>query len=154
MLERTIYSGLIPSTIITGKSTTSVDSGLRSLKTLNIFSCLILFKNELDSDLDFCMKAFECNKCTTIRRQYSLCPYMVQITTRQERLLGVAPCIVGTSAFIPFYILMLFCCMLQIPFEVSRQNIRNLEGLFDPGFGFILRGTDMVTWLVKLLAQQ
>lgn len=49
---------------------------------------------------------------------------------------------------------MLLCCMLQIPFEVSRQNIRNLEGLFDPGFGFILRGTDMVTWLVKLLAQQ
>nr|XP_034306398.1 cilia- and flagella-associated protein 54 isoform X5 [Crassostrea gigas] len=42
----------------------------------------------------------------------------------------------------------------DIPFEVSRQNIRNLEGLFDPGFGFILRGTDMVTWLVKLLAQQ
>lgn len=149
-----IYSGLVLSTII--KSTTSVGSGRRSLKTetLDIFSCLILFKNELDSDLDSSMKAFECDKCTTIRRQYSLCPYMVPITTRQERHLGVAPCIVGTSAFIPFYILMLFCCMSQIPFEVSRQNIRNLEGLFDPGFGFILRGTDMVTWLVKLLAQQ
>ncbi|XP_056000170.1 cilia- and flagella-associated protein 54-like isoform X4 [Ostrea edulis] len=42
----------------------------------------------------------------------------------------------------------------DIPFEVNRQNIRNLEGLFDPGFGFILRGSDMVTWLVKLLLQQ
>nr|XP_022298605.1 cilia- and flagella-associated protein 54-like isoform X4 [Crassostrea virginica] len=41
----------------------------------------------------------------------------------------------------------------DIPFEVSRQNIRNLEGLFDPGFGFILRGSDMVAWLVRLLAQ-
>lgn len=149
-----IYPGLVLSTII--KSTTSVGSCLRSLKTetLDFFPCLILFENELDSDLDFCLKAFEYDKCTTIRRQYSLCPYMVQITTRQERLLGVVPCIVGTSAFIPFYILMIFGCMLQIPFEVSRQNIRNLEGLFDPGFGFILRGTDMVTWLVKLLAQQ
>ncbi|XP_062618793.1 cilia- and flagella-associated protein 54-like [Saccostrea cucullata] len=42
----------------------------------------------------------------------------------------------------------------DIPFEVSRTNIRNLEGLFDPGFGFILRGSDMATWLVKLLTQQ
>lgn len=127
-----IYSGLVLSTII--KSTTSVGSGRRSLKTetLDIFSCLILFKNELDSDLDSSMKAFEYDKCTTIRRQYSLCPYMVPLTTRQERHLGVAPCIVGTSAFIPFYILMLFVVCYRFPLRSVDRTFGIWRGCLTP----------------------
>ncbi|XP_041347318.1 cilia- and flagella-associated protein 54-like [Gigantopelta aegis] len=38
----------------------------------------------------------------------------------------------------------------EIPFEVSRTNIKNLEQLFDPSFGLILKGTDILQWLTKM----
>lgn len=39
---------------------------------------------------------------------------------------------------------------LEIPFEVSRTNIRMLELLFDPSFGATVKGTDLLQWLIKL----
>ena len=41
--------------------------------------------------------------------------------------------------------------LLQIPFEVSKQNLKNLEHLFDPSLGMLMRGTDLVQWVYKLL---
>lgn len=40
----------------------------------------------------------------------------------------------------------------QIPIEVSKQNLKNLEQLFDPSLGHHLCGTDLVQWILKLLA--
>ncbi|XP_063397833.1 cilia- and flagella-associated protein 54-like isoform X1 [Mytilus trossulus] len=39
----------------------------------------------------------------------------------------------------------------QIPFEVSKTNIRCLENLFDPSFGALICGGEMVKWLLKIV---
>ena len=41
-------------------------------------------------------------------------------------------------------------CLQQIPFEVSKQNLKSLEQLFDPSLGMMTRGSDLVQWLYKL----
>ncbi|XP_046336681.2 cilia- and flagella-associated protein 54-like isoform X2 [Haliotis rufescens] len=40
----------------------------------------------------------------------------------------------------------------EIPFDVNRSNIKNLEQLFDQSFGLMLRGTDVATWIMKMLS--
>ncbi|CAC5396095.1 unnamed protein product [Mytilus coruscus] len=39
----------------------------------------------------------------------------------------------------------------DIPFEVSKMNIRSLENLFDPSFGALISGGEMVKWLLKVV---
>ncbi|CAG2224860.1 unnamed protein product [Mytilus edulis] len=39
----------------------------------------------------------------------------------------------------------------KIPFEVSKTNIRCLENLFDPSFGALICGGEMVKWLLKIV---
>ncbi|KAL8594729.1 hypothetical protein ACOMHN_051675 [Nucella lapillus] len=38
----------------------------------------------------------------------------------------------------------------EIPFEVSKGNLKSLEHLFDPSLGMVLRGTDLTPWMNKL----
>ncbi|VDI73099.1 Hypothetical predicted protein [Mytilus galloprovincialis] len=40
---------------------------------------------------------------------------------------------------------------IDIPFEVSKTNIRCLENLFDPSFGALICGGEMVKWLLKVV---
>ncbi|XP_064633928.1 cilia- and flagella-associated protein 54-like isoform X3 [Lineus longissimus] len=37
-----------------------------------------------------------------------------------------------------------------IPFDVNKTNVYNFERLFDPSFGLILKGSDLLQWLLKL----
>ncbi|ESO99725.1 hypothetical protein LOTGIDRAFT_238729 [Lottia gigantea] len=39
---------------------------------------------------------------------------------------------------------------MEIPFEVTKPNLKNLEAMFDPGLGLNLRNGDLLTWLLKL----
>ncbi|KAK7102964.1 hypothetical protein V1264_021114 [Littorina saxatilis] len=38
----------------------------------------------------------------------------------------------------------------EIPFKVSKQNLKSLEQLFDPSLGMLVRGLDLVQWVYKL----
>ncbi|RUS83830.1 hypothetical protein EGW08_008411 [Elysia chlorotica] len=38
----------------------------------------------------------------------------------------------------------------EIPFEVSKVNIKSLENLFDPSLGMTLKGSDIIPWVLKL----
>ncbi|KAK3792964.1 hypothetical protein RRG08_060658 [Elysia crispata] len=38
----------------------------------------------------------------------------------------------------------------EIPFEVSKVNIKSLENLFDPSLGMTLKGSDLLPWVLKL----
>ncbi|GFS23152.1 cilia- and flagella-associated protein 54-like [Elysia marginata] len=38
----------------------------------------------------------------------------------------------------------------EIPFEVSKANIKSLENLFDPSLGMTLKGSDLLPWILKL----
>ncbi|GFO44541.1 hypothetical protein PoB_007104600 [Plakobranchus ocellatus] len=38
----------------------------------------------------------------------------------------------------------------EIPFEVSKANIKSLENIFDPSLGLTLKGSDLLPWILKL----
>ena len=43
--------------------------------------------------------------------------------------------------------------MLQFPFDVTRTSMHNLEKIFDPSFGHVLKGTKILKWCSPFFEQ-